>query len=567
MQNQNNQTNQSKGFFSKGLNVMRKIKDGITGETQKKTTAEIADLKKYLDFGTKMGIVSDVERTTHEAKISVLESQIAKNKLDGIKTLESLAGKGKDFFAMAKSIDWKVLINRGKSVGLGLGMATMSFLGNPAMAANLPTNSVQADNPIKVENAVSNIPVINSVEDAIKNQGTVEPGMIIRVDGRNIKVVGDGKNVNLLESYRFAKKKLFSKTPSTTKILPILENIKNSPAVPVKTVVPSNSVNTAKPTATQIIKKIIFPSQPARAPEISAPVQPQTPPSVKTPSKVNTPNIKTGVVPEIINTIPAITKPIQLPEIKKSAPPIPMIDNKKDSAIFVPPVISKPISQPSDTSLPIIKLPTNSVEDPFKIVPPAKPTNILDDILKIKPQVKPDFSTAPVLDIPEIEPNKPNIAPIKPNIPFVKPPVPPRPNLDNYKPKPVNENKIPAPESPKTQEEIKPPISDTIREIQGIETKVKLNELLPPVTHMSVKTKMAELNSTRYTNPEEPDQVNKIEGGWNTRDGFIGQVSVKFNWGGAPDRVSTIAKPVIDNNKVSTPTFNPKPDNIITGLK
>ncbi|MBC7472138.1 MAG: hypothetical protein H7196_02645 [candidate division SR1 bacterium] len=548
MQNQSNQTNLSKGFFGKGLDAIAKMKNKFTGEIQKQATQEIADLQKYLDFGTKMGIIGDAERVAHETKISILESQISKNKLEGNNTLKSMVGKGKDLFAKAKSIDWKVLFNRSKAASVGLGIATMSFLGNPAIAAKMPSHPVQRDNSVKVENAVSKIIEVKSESDAVELDGTVEPGMTIRVGGRNIKVVGDGKNVNLLDSYRYAKSKLST---------PVFKNTQTAPIKFVKLndlpIISSTDNTRSSNSSTNTPNNIVFPkNKHFVAPSISNPVI-ESPKEIKSKVIPVTPVVVVDKVPTNLKTV------LQIPTIQK---PLDQSTTKKE-IVTITPIVKQ-------SSVPVV-LPLESktfLEDPFKIILPTKPTNLLDDILKIKPQVKPDLNIPPVLDITEIKPDKPSTS-IKPNIPFVKPPAPPRPNFDNYNP--VSENKIPTPESTKiqdgspltpgaVQDEIKLPVSDAVRELRGLGSKTRLNEAVPVVTPMSVKTKMAELNSTKYTSVPKPDRIDKIEGGYFTDKGFFGQASLEFSWGGAPDGVhtATTPKPAVMPPIANKPNINLK---------
>jgi hypothetical protein len=344
MQNQTTNINQPKGFFGKGLDALSKMKDRITGETQKQATKEIADLQRYIAFGTEIGIVDDQELAIHQAKIASLEFQIENNKIDGVKMLKSLTTKGSDMFTRAKSIDWNGLLNRAKGASFALGISAMSFLGNPAMASKTPASPVQSDNPVKVENKV----ILNSIQDAKDMKGSnIKPGSIVEISGRKIRLVGDGTGkVNLPASYRYAEKKLKLNKIQTVKnttapsqqVNPDIPSISNPTNVdtaifstPIKTVEkPASVIPPYKPLGTfggtvtrtdapipqvptvvpQVISKPVIKINPVE----TLPIKTSTPPKVDYPNKVT---------PEMVNPNPNI------PYVKPPAPPRPDFDNYK----------------------------------------------------------------------------------------------------------------------------------------------------------------------------------------------------------------------------------------------
>jgi hypothetical protein len=543
MQNQNPQTNKPKGFFGRGLDAFAKMKDSLTGETQKQATKERDDLLRYLDFGGKMGIVDDKERAVHEAKIKSLESKMSENKIDGIATLQSLAGKGKDIFANAKSMDWKTLAGKGIATAFGLGIAASPFLSNPAMAANIPANNVHESNPANIEGESFKIPVINSIEDAVRLNGTVNQGMTVMLNGRKVKIVGDGskaaeaKGVNLVDSYKFATEK-FKSAPALDQRLP---NIKPTPT----TVSPSSTqekpvdefnIPAIKP-KNSILDRIFRPKQ---TPVLSIPTPPL---QDKVTEQVPV------YIPKAVEETPKKVTPVQQTEIKLTRPPAPT-SIKKDSVIFVPPVIADPATKDSKIKIDtgVFGLPTKPTQDPF-VISPTKPASPLDTILKQKIESAP---LAPIIVAPEIKIDKPTgpvevekkpetkvVTPPKvnpnPNIPFVMPPLPPKPNLENYKPK-TPEVKV----SPAAQPaQVTTPVDNTRERLDVIRSgDIKPGEFFQRGEVRDAQSVLDGVNANRSISRPTPDQQQSVLGGarQNGKELFV-EGNVGFSFGEPPAEV------------------------------
>jgi hypothetical protein len=540
MQNQNSQSNQPKGFFGKGLNAFGKLKDSITGETHKQAAKETADLKKYLDFGTQNGIIGDKESAIVVEKINLLEAKMPENKQDGINTLQSLAGKGRDMFAKAKSFDFKDISNRAKALGTAAFITTLGIFGNPAFAAKTPTSPAHQFDAVNVENTVTHIPEINSEKDAMDYDGTIKKGMTVSINGRKVKIVGDGKAqidgnpVNLVQSYNFAIKNLPKVAPDLKPKVDLASVKKESiKVVPPNTqkVVPADvfDLPETKPKRT-LWDRIRYPNgKPPQAPEIVTPIQPAVE-TIKVLPKVNVPDVIPVVVPKTPEKITPKVSPVQKPSS----------EIKKDSVIFTPPPTE---SKPSSVVAPKIEpsvfpLPNSKVEDPFKITPPSKTVNPLDSILTPEKEtetpviVVPDIShpTKPV-ELPSIQKPNPN-----PNIPFVKPPAPPSPDLNNYKPRNPDIITNPTIVSPDTTPKVTTPADNTRERLDIIRSgDIKPGEFFQRGEVRDAQLILDGVNAGRPRSMPTPDRKQGVLGGVreNGKELFV-EGNVGFSFGEPP---------------------------------
>jgi hypothetical protein len=556
MQNSTKDNIQPKGFFAKGLNTLGKIKDAVTGETRRKATKERDDLLRYLNLGDKINI-SDTERAAHEAKIKSLEAQMPMKKLDGITTLKAMADKSRDVFARANGLS-----NRIKAFGFAAVLSGMSFMGNPAFAATVQTGPSQINNSPNSENLFKNqnfrIPTIDSIDDAVRLSGTVNPGDIVRINGRNVMIVGDGskdadiKGVNLVESYKFAREKFA--TPQVDTV--------TSPIIKTNAESTDNQKNPVANPAPQAVDSISLPkASSVQVPYLSTPIAP-IPVQIREPVRVKPEKSRGIITPNTISPSPVNIDKYKLPKPIQSNPRTPVEPVSPSSIINPKPTEAKP-PEVTPISPDVFNMPTNPVKDPFKIDADEKPMTPLDRIFKSNPNavIKPPVVVSPVIPDTKVvvpspatvdkkpaqsEQQKPVPPPISnpnPSVPFVKPPAPPRPDF-------VNPETIPSENAPQI---------DTKKEPLGPvrSGEIKLKEFMPPREMVDAQAVVSEANNNRRRSMQAPDRINRVLGGvrQNGQELFV-EGSIQLNLGpSAPFR-----RPEIPTTAAQvTPTIVDKP--------
>ena len=218
-------TEKSNQSLSKKAPIMEKPRFMSQAKFEMMIEAQIVDLQRDVVLATKYKTMTAEEikgmREEINEKRQYLEDTYKPDGLSALSNMKKMAGgmfaRGKaiaqNIGAKAESIDWKSTENRVKALGAAVLISGLNLAGNPAFAkegGKINHNPISG-NP--VERIQNDIDQVNSLAEAteLNNEYEYEVGDMVSINGRNIRLVGDGNGkVDLVKAYKIASKAYYA---------------------------------------------------------------------------------------------------------------------------------------------------------------------------------------------------------------------------------------------------------------------------------------------------------------------------------------------------------------------